>query len=87
MRRDAVFECDMVAAKIAGIARGGFRYDATRWFRAGGELAYRTESGTVEAVPQVWLTFPHEVTLKCGCAREFGGSNERYFRVALEAGF
>lgn len=67
--------------------RGGWRYDATKLFRIGTELRYDTEERSVSVIPQIWFAFPHEVTLKAGYSYDFGGTNERFVRVALEVGF
>jgi hypothetical protein len=67
--------------------RGGCEYDATKLFHLGTELRYDTEESSVSVIPQVWFAFPHEVTLKAGYSYDFGGTRERFVRVALEVGF
>lgn len=67
--------------------RGGWRYDASELIRFGTEFSYDTETHSVAAIPQVWLAFPRDVTLKSGYSYNFGDAHERFFRVALEMGF
>lgn len=67
--------------------RGGWRYDATQLFRFGMEASYGTETHSVSAIPQVWLAFPDDLTLKGGYSYDFGRAHARFFRVAIEKGF
>jgi hypothetical protein len=67
--------------------RGGWQYDATKFFRFGSELRYDTEERSVAVIPQIWLVFPHEVTFKVGYFYDFNGAHERFVRVALVKGF
>jgi hypothetical protein len=67
--------------------RGGWQYDATKFFRFGAELRYDTEEHSVAVIPQIWLVFPHEVTFKAGYSYDFGGAHERFVRVALVKSF
>jgi hypothetical protein len=67
--------------------RGGWQYDATKFFRFGAELRYDTEERSVAVIPQIWFVFRHEVTFKVGYFYDFGGAHERFVRVALVKGF
>jgi hypothetical protein len=67
--------------------RGGCEYDVNNFFHFGTELRYDTEEHAVAVVPQIWLTFPHEVTLKAGYSYDFGAMHERFLRVALVVAF
>jgi hypothetical protein len=67
--------------------RGGWQYDATKFFRFGAELRYDTEERSVAVILQIWFVFPHEVTFKVGYFYDFGGAHERFVRVALVKGF
>ena len=67
--------------------RGGWQYDATKFFRFGAELRYDTEERSVAVIPQIWFVFPHEVTFKVGYFYDLGGAHERFVRVALVKGF
>jgi hypothetical protein len=67
--------------------RGGWQYDATKFFRFGSELRYDTEERSVAVIPQIWLVFPHEETFKVGYFYDFSGARERFVRMALVKGF
>ena len=67
--------------------RGGLEYGVTSFFNFGTELSYDTEEHAVAVIPQIWLTFPHKVTLKCGYSYHFGVMHERFFRTALVVEF
>ena len=67
--------------------RGGWQYDAAKFFRFGSELRYDTEERSVAVIPQIWLVFPHEVSFKVGYFYDFSGAHERFVRVALVKGF
>jgi hypothetical protein len=63
-------------------ARGGWEYDATDFFHFGTELRYDTQEHAAGVIPQIWFTFPHNVTLKAGYSYDFGATHERFFRTA-----
>jgi len=63
--------------------RGGLEYDATRFFHFGTELRYDTEEHAVAVIPQIWFTFPRNVTLRAGYSYNFGAMHERFLRTAL----
>jgi hypothetical protein len=67
--------------------RGGLEYDVTSFFNFGTELRYDTEEHAVAVIPQIWFTFPRNVTLKCGYSYDFGVMRERFFRTALVVEF
>jgi hypothetical protein len=67
--------------------RGGCEYAVTDVFHFGTELRYDTEEHAVGVIPQIWLTFPHKVTLKAGYSYDFGAIHERFLRVSLVAEF
>jgi hypothetical protein len=67
--------------------RGGCGYDATKLFHLGTELRYDMKERSASVIPQIWFAFPHEVTLKTGYSYDFGGTHERFVRLALEVGF
>ena len=69
--------------------RGGLEYGVTSFFNFGTELSYDTEEHAVAVIPQIWLTFPHKVTLKCGYSYDFGvmhkGSSEPRSSLSFNA--
>jgi hypothetical protein len=67
--------------------RGGCEYDVTDFFHVGTELRYDTDEHAVSVIPQIWFTFPHQVTLKAGYSYDFGATHERFLRVAFVAEF
>jgi len=66
--------------------RGGLRYDASDLFRFGTELRYDAAEHSVTAVPQLWLTLPHDITLKGGYSYDFGKPHLRFVRLTVEVG-
>jgi len=71
----------------AFLAAFGNRIDLTRLVRVGSEFQYDFMAGAGAAIPQVWLTFPHEVTLKLGYSVGLGLEPDDYVRAALEIEF
>jgi hypothetical protein len=67
--------------------RGGWEYKVTDFFHFGTELRYDTEEHAVAVIPQIWFTFPHDVTLKAGYSYDFGARHERFLRAALTVEF
>lgn len=67
--------------------RSGWRYDANTLFRFGMEASYGTDTHSAAVIPQVWLAFPRDLTLKAGYSYDFGGTHNRFFRIAIEKGF
>lgn len=67
--------------------RGGCEYQVANFLHVGTELRYDTEEHAVGVIPQIWLTFPHEVTLKTGYSYDFGAAHERFLRAALVVEF
>jgi hypothetical protein len=63
--------------------RGGCEYVVTDFLHFGTELRYDTAQHAVGVIPQIWLTFPHKVTLKAGYSNDFGTMHERFFRTAV----
>lgn len=63
--------------------RGGLEYGVTDFFHFGTELRYDTEEHAAAVIPQIWLTFPRNVTLKAGYSYDFGAKHERFLRTAL----
>ena len=63
--------------------RGGWEYDVTDFFHFGSEERYDTQEHSVAVIPQIWLTFPHKVTLKAGYSYDFGTTHERFLRTAV----
>ena len=63
--------------------RGAWEYEATGFFHLGTELRYDTEEHAVAVIPQIWFTFPRNVTLKAGYSYDFGAMHERFFRTAV----
>jgi hypothetical protein len=66
--------------------RGGLRYDANDLVRLGAELHYDTAERSTTAVPQVWLTLPHDVTLKGGYSYDFNKPHLQFVRLTVEVG-
>lgn len=65
----------------------GGRFNWTRVVRIGSELQYNFEEHAGAVIPQLWLAFPHEVTLKLGYSRGVDREPDDYYRVALEVEF
>ncbi|HEY8668387.1 MAG TPA: hypothetical protein VIL86_17180 [Tepidisphaeraceae bacterium] len=71
----------------AFVVSGGFRVTVSELIRIGSEARYNFETQEGAVIPQVWLTFPHDVTVKIGISLPFDQSKETFFRIALEVGF
>jgi hypothetical protein len=67
--------------------RGGLEYDVSNFFHIGSEFSYDTEQHAVAVIPQIWLTLPHNVTLKTGYSHDFGATHERFLRTAIVVEF
>jgi hypothetical protein len=67
--------------------RGGLEYDVSHFFHFGSEWRYDTEDHAVAVIPQIWLTFTHNVTFKAGYSYDFGPTHERFLRSALVVEF
>lgn len=63
----------------------GFRYDASNLLRFGSELKYNIHEDRGSVIPQVWLTFGKNITLKLGYSKGLGSKKENFMRAALEA--
>jgi hypothetical protein len=63
--------------------RGGWEYGVADFFHFGTELRYDTQEHAVAVIPQIWFTFPRNVTLKAGYSYDFGAMHERFLRTAL----
>jgi hypothetical protein len=63
--------------------RGGCEYDVTDFLHFGSEIRYDTQEHSVAVIPQIWFTFPRNVTLKAGYSYDFGVMHERFFRTAV----
>lgn len=64
----------------------GVRFDATELVRVGTELQYDFRSRNGSIIPQVWITLPHELTVKGGYFAGFRGSRH-FVRAAIEFEF
>jgi len=65
----------------------GARYDATKLFRFGSELKYDVHERGGAVIPQIWLTFPHEITFKTGYSKGFDQNREDFVRFVIEVEF
>jgi len=65
----------------------GVRYDVTPLFRFGSELKYDVHERSGSVIPQIWLAFPHDVTLKVGFSAGFDHNRENFVRFVIEVEF
>jgi hypothetical protein len=65
----------------------GSRYNWTELLRVGSELQYDFDEHSGAVIPQLWLAFPREVTVKMGYSLGFDGEIDDYARLALEVEF
>jgi hypothetical protein len=65
----------------------GLRYDATKLFRCGSEFKYSLQEQQASVIPQIWITLPHDLTLKLGYSYGFDHNRENFLRFAVECGF
>lgn len=68
------------------LASGG-RYDATKLFCFGSELKYDVHERSGAVIPQIWLAFPHEITVKTGYSKSFDRNREDFVRFVIEVEF
>lgn len=64
----------------------GVRFDASRWIRVGNEFQYDLRDRRGAVVPQLWLTLPHEITVKAGYFASVHGA-PHFIRAAVEFEF
>jgi hypothetical protein len=62
----------------------GMSYPITKILRAGSEIKYEVQSHQGTVIPQIFLTFPHNITAKLGFAHGFSDNQEDYGRLAVE---
>jgi len=62
----------------------GVRENLSNWLRVGSELKYDFDSHEGSVIPQIWLVFPRDVTLKFGFSAGFDQEKENFARVAIE---
>lgn len=75
------------SADLAFVPSLGIRYNLPKILRFGCEVKFDTESHEDSVMPQVWFTFPHEMTIKLGYSFGFDRNEENFGRMALEVGF
>ncbi len=80
-------EIDLRTGTFAFVPAWGFRYNTTHMLRWGCEMKYNTRSHEDSVVPQIWLAFPHDVTIKMGYSFGFNKNEEHFARIACEVGF
>ena len=69
------------------IPAAAFRHHLTKLWRWGSELRYNLRARSGAVIPQIWLAFPKEVTVKLGYSVGIGQRPQNFFRAALEVGF
>jgi len=65
----------------------GSRFNWTRLVRVGSEVQYNVDERSGAVIPQVWLAFPHEITLKAGYSIGLDRAPDDFARIALEVEF
>lgn len=65
----------------------GVRFNWTQMFRVGSELQYNLGDQTGSVIPQLWLPFHRDVTVKFGYAVGIERETDNFARMALEAEF
>lgn len=78
-------EVPVKSGAAAPIASAGIRYNWTRLVRVGSELHYDLRERGGSAIPQIWLAFGPDLTLKFGLSEGLGRNAENFGRIALEA--
>lgn len=68
------------------VALGG-RINWTELVRVGSELQYNLDEHSGSVIPQLWLTFPRDVTLKMGYSLGVDQEPADFARIALEIEF
>lgn len=65
----------------------GTRYNWTELVRVGSEFQYNFDEHSGSVIPQLWLAFPRDVTVKFGYSIGIDKEPDDFARVALEVGF
>lgn len=80
-------EIPLDSGSPAFLAAFGSRFNWTKLVRVGSELQYNFDERSGQVVPQVWLAFPRDVTVKIGYSIGVDREPDDFFRVALEVEF
>jgi hypothetical protein len=65
----------------------GSRYNWSNLIRVGSEFQYNFDEHFGSIIPQLWLAFPQDVTVKLGYSTGIGQEPNDFVRVALEVEF
>lgn len=71
----------------AFLAAFGARYNWTNLIRVGSEFQYNVDEHMGSVIPQIWLAFTRDVTVKVGYSAGIDQEPEDFARVALEVEF
>ncbi|MFQ5714356.1 MAG: hypothetical protein ACE5GU_10025 [Candidatus Scalinduaceae bacterium] len=65
----------------------GSRFNWTKMVRVGSEFQYNFDEHSGSVIPQLWLAFPRDVTVKIGYSIGVDQEPDDFVRAALEVGF
>ena len=57
------------------------------FFKFGTELKYNTHEEEGSVIPQIWFSFPLDITVKFGYSHGFDRNKEKFVRSVLEMEF